>query len=138
MGWSDGGREAGDRDDAGDAASVVVGVDVETMSPSLGGVVHHAQAASAAQPRHVRHAELRGDVAAVDEDLDIGRRVAAERDASKHAGDRFHERQRTISEVADASRMNAVRLAMIHFGAVVVDQNDVAHSSCSAHNIIRK
>jgi len=108
------------------------------MSPSLGGVVHHTQAASTAQPRHVRHAELRADVATTEEDLDVGRRISAERDAPQDARDRLHERQSSVSAVVAVSQLDTVRLAMINFRAVVVDQNDVTYSSCSKHERLER
>jgi len=96
------------------------------MSPPLGGVVHDAQSSPAAQPGHVRHTELRADVASTEDDPHVRRRVAAERDAPQYAGDRLHERQRPIFvvfvvDVAALSRPNTVRLAAIDFGTVVVD-----------------
>jgi len=125
---ADGGSEAGDRDQTRDAAAVVVGVDHETMSPALGSVVHHPQAASTAQPRHVSHAELRADVSTTQEDLHVRRRVSAERDAPQDPRDRLHERQSSVCAAVAESRLNTVRLAMVDFRAVVVDQNYVTHS----------
>jgi len=106
------------------------------MCPALGSVVHHPQAASAAQPRHVRHAELRADVASAEEDLDVGRRVSAERDAAQHAWYRLDERQSSISAAVAVFRMSTVRLAMIDLRAVVVDQNDVTYSRCSKYQSV--
>ena len=97
-------------------------------------MVHHAEAASAAQPRHMRHVELGADVASAEEELNVGWRVSAERDAPQNARDRLDERQSSISAaVVAVYRMNTVRRAMVDLGAVVVDQNDVTYSRCSKY-----
>jgi len=128
--------EAGDRDETRHAAAVVVGASHEAMRPAFGGVVHHTHTASAAQPRHVRHAELRADVATTEEDLHVRRRVSAERDAPQDARDRLDERQRTVRVGVAVSRLNSVRFAMINLRAVVVDKNDVTHRRCNQYRTI--
>ena len=95
--------------------------------------MHHAQAASTTQPRHVRHAELDADVASTEKDLDVGRRVSAESDAPQDSRDRFDERQSSVSAAVAVSWLNTVRLAMINLRAVVVDQSDVIDSRCSKY-----
>ena len=119
--WTDSGRQSSDGDKTRHATAVVISVYHEPMSPPLGGMMHHAQSSSSAQPCHVRHAELGTDVASSEEDLNVRRWVSAERHAPQDAGDSLHERQSSVFTTIAVSRLNSVRLAMINLRAIVID-----------------